>query len=329
MTHPLTRVTSRRDALRFGGMAFSLGALAAACGEDRGGGDAPGRVGNAPAIGALPNYVIDDAVYLRTASSVEFTVIDAYETALGVANAIPDDLVPLIERLIEDHRSTAETMVSLTTSAGGDPWTCANPWLIDRLIAPVFEAILSPVVGTVTEDTNIVQVLGEELPIGGIVVTSQGELVRIADEDDLVVGDEIGFERFEGSVSIDVLGFAVSLETLGAAAHQELVLTNPYKPARIEHARAAALEARHASELAITTGNGDNYVATTLLGEEVTRDERGAIRQFAIPSVFATVSQIDFIAGPGDVNGVRTGFALQTPADNSLIYNELTCDDEA
>lgn len=40
----------RRQALRIGGLSVSLAALVAACGDDRGGDTAPGRVGNADPI---------------------------------------------------------------------------------------------------------------------------------------------------------------------------------------------------------------------------------------------------------------------------------------
>ncbi|WP_420450494.1 hypothetical protein [Ilumatobacter sp.] len=325
-TTTTTATTTRRDALRLGGLAVSLSALAAACGEDRGGDDAPGRVGNAPDITAPPNYEIDEAVVLRTASSLEFTMVSAYETAMAIQDAIPSEVAELAQRVMEDHRQVAETMVSLTEEAGGEPWTCSNPWLIDRLLGPVIETILSPIIGVVLEDTSMVQVLGEELPLGDTVTTSRGDLSRTSSSATPAVGDEVEFERFEGDVSTDVLNLLTALENLAASSHQELVLTNPYIPARVEHARAAALAGRHASWMALRTGPGDNWVAQEVLGEESTRDDLGAVRQFAIPSVFGQVAQIEFIAGPGDVNAVRQTFSLQTPADNSFVYNELTCD---
>ena len=170
---------SRRDVLKVGGVSLTLGALIAACGEDRTGDDAPGRVGNAPVVTEPPELEVDDAVLLRTASSLELTAVAVYETALGLEGAIPEALVPTVNRLIEDHTATADVMAGLTADAGGEPWTCSNPWLMDRLVGAVLTAIQSDVVGVVMEDTTMVKVLGEELPIGDVVTTSRGDLTRV------------------------------------------------------------------------------------------------------------------------------------------------------
>ena len=52
----------------------------------------------------------------------------------------------------------------------------------------------------------------------------------------------------------------------------------------------------------------------------------GAPVQFAIPSQFGQTGQIEIKAGPPDQNGVIVGYTLQTPAENSFVYNELSCD---
>ncbi len=73
----------RRDALKIGGLTVSVAAIAAACGEDRTGDESPGRVGYAPPVTDPADYPIDDAVLLRTASSLELTLVDVYEVILG------------------------------------------------------------------------------------------------------------------------------------------------------------------------------------------------------------------------------------------------------
>jgi hypothetical protein len=319
--------TTRRDALKIGGLTVSLGALIAACGENRTGDDAPGRVGEAPAVTAPIEYAVDDAALLRTASSLELTAVEVYEAALGLEGAIPAELVPAVERLIEDHRATAEVMADLTGEAGGEAWTCSNPWFMDRLVGPVLEAIQSDVVGIVLADTSMVKVLGEELPIGDVVTTSRGDITLLGEADGLAEGDELRFSRLEGDVSADVLAFATGLEDLAAAAHQELASATGLANARIAHVEASALESRHAAFLAIAVGGADGYVSPLLAGEtEVPPDERGQFRQFAIGSAFGQTAQIEIKAGPGDSNNVRTSYLLQTPANNSFIYNELSCD---
>ncbi len=131
--------TGRRQALKIGGLSVTLAALAAACGENRTGDDAPGRVGNAPTVTAPPDYEVDDAVLLRTASSLEYTAVAVYELVRDF-DVIDDDL---LERLISDHQDTADIMVGLTEDVGGIGWTEANPWFMDRLVGPLVESITS------------------------------------------------------------------------------------------------------------------------------------------------------------------------------------------
>jgi len=317
---------TRREAFKIGGVTVGLATLVAACGAGREGDDAPGRVGSAPAPTALEEYPVDDAVLLRTASSLEYTAIEVYETALGLDGAIPVDVVPIVERLIENHQEVADRMVELTEAAGGEGWTCTNPWLMERLVAPTLELIQSNVVGVVQEDTSMVQVLGEVVAIADEVTTVQGTLTLVSSTDGLEAGDEIEFERLDGAVSEDVMAFANALENLATASHQELSVATGVVDARVAHLEAATLEARHSSVLAIATFGAEGYISPAMVGEDVPPTERGQIRHFAIESTFGQTSQIEIKAGPGDLNAVRESVILQTPAANSLVYNELACD---
>lgn len=337
----IDHVTSRRDALKLGGTAVSLAALVAACGENLGGSQDAGRVGNAPVPEPLPDYAVDDAVLLRTATSLELTAIDAYETVLGLDGVIAEELRPVIERLMENHREVADEMEQLTSSAGGEPFTCANPWFTERLLDPVFEAIQSPVVGVIQGDDagGRVQVAGEQLDVTDGQVTTSNATYTVLDEVEVdgsgritsidgepaAEGDEVRFERPVEEMAADALAFANALESFAAASHQELTLAVGITEARVAHARAAALEARHAAALAIARGGPDAFISPEFQGEEVVPAPDGQIRQFAIGSTFGLTSQIEIKAGPPDLNNVRTSYILQTPADNSFVYNELSC----
>lgn len=131
---------TRRDALKFGGLTLSLGAIIAACGDDRGGDDDPGRVGIAPAVTEPESYPVDDAVLLRTASSLEFSGVEMYETVLGLG-LVASAQVPLIDRLIADHAETGAEMAQLTEGEGATPWRCSNNWILQRELAPALAAI--------------------------------------------------------------------------------------------------------------------------------------------------------------------------------------------
>jgi hypothetical protein len=272
---------------------------------------------------------VDDAVLLRTASSLEHTAVAVYQSALELDGAIPAAFVPIVEQLIENHQTIAGEMVALTVLAGGEPWECPNPWFMERLVAPTIASILSNVVGVVQADTSLVQVKGEVLPIAATVTTSYGDIELLSDTDGLSEGDEIEFTRLDGAVVEDVLTLAIGLENLAAAAHQQLAALTGVLAARTAHVRAATLEARHGAKLAIDLAGGSaGYVSPTLLGEEPTTTNTGQIRKYAISSTFAQTGQVEIKAGPADLNNVRESVILQTPAENSFIYNELTpsCD---
>lgn len=326
MNSELNAPTSRRSALKIGGLTVSIAALAAACGEDRGQDPSLGRIGNAPVVSTPPAYESDDLVLLRTAASLEFTAIEVYQAALGLDGAIPAEVVPTIERLIENHRGIGERMVELTEANGGEAWTCSNPWLMDRVIGPALELIQANVVGIVQDDTSMVQVNGEVLPIADVVTTSLGEITLISDASGAAVGDEIEFSRLQGAKSEDTMAFANALENLAAASHQELASATSIVEARAAHLDAAVLESRHSGVLAIVILGAEGYISPALFGQDVPPSARGQIRHFAVESIFGQTGQTEIKAGPGDLNAVRQSVVLQTPAANSLIYNELSCD---
>jgi hypothetical protein len=130
----------RREALRIGGLTVSLAAIVAACGDDRGGSTDPGRIGIAPPITDPPDYPVDDAVLLRTGSSLEQSTIMMYEAILelGVLDA---ELTTLVETLVENHRELDAIMGELTVAAGGEVWPCVNPWMEERFLVPILDAI--------------------------------------------------------------------------------------------------------------------------------------------------------------------------------------------
>lgn len=130
----------RRDALRIGGITLSLSAIIAACGDQRTGDSSPGRVGNAPPATPLPDGEVNDVVLLRTASSLENTIVAVYERAVA-AGAFDGSTATLADRLIENHAATAAQMGELTAANGGTPWTDVNPWIWERTIDPILTTI--------------------------------------------------------------------------------------------------------------------------------------------------------------------------------------------
>lgn len=269
-----TRTTiGRRRLLRNGGVALSLGALAAACGEDRTGPQEPGRVGNATPPEPLPDAEIDDVVLLRTAQSLEFSAIELYDVAAGL-DVLDAGTLAAVSRFVDDHTGHADRVGELITAAGGEEYRCANPWYTERTVTPILEAV--------------------------------------ADTDDLVR---------------DLLNIAYTFESVAGATYQELVrsLTDP--ELRYEAALIAADEVRHAATLAMAkTGTPEGYVSPELFGLELEPDESGVAQIYAIPSQFGQLGTRELTVGPRDAGGGRFSIIVQTPAENSFVYDFMACD---
>ena len=100
----------------------------------------PAGSGYAPAATPLPTVETNDVVYLRTATSIEQTLVETYEriVELGV---LDETATTVLERLIEDHRAAVTATAELTTQAGGEPYECANSWYVERVVTPILTVI--------------------------------------------------------------------------------------------------------------------------------------------------------------------------------------------
>ncbi len=130
----------RRRFLQTSGLTVALGALVAACGGDSAEEGAPGRVGYAPAVTPLPTVETSDAVYLRTATSIEQTLVETYGQLLDLG-VLDDAATTLLDRITEGHRAAVTATAELTTQAGGEPYECANSWYVERVVTPILAAI--------------------------------------------------------------------------------------------------------------------------------------------------------------------------------------------
>jgi hypothetical protein len=263
---------SRRDVLRTGGLALTVGAIAAACGENRGGATDPGRVGIAPPQPTLP-AVEDppsDVTILRTAQSMEYAALELYKSLIATG-ALTGDEPALFDRIVADHTEDAEAIGALITGAGGEPYPCANEFIMDRSVRPVLAAM-------------------------------------------------------EGSDDLhrDVFNTAYSFEMLFGASYQSFVqqLQEPeLRGAVMTH---GSREHRHATVLARII-NPNQTFAPTFFGEPEEKDADGFVVAYAIPSVFGRVSSIELVVGPPNEEGARFDTQLQTPAQNTFVYDYMTC----
>ena len=89
-----------------------------------------------------------------------------------------------------------------------------------------------------------------------------------------------------------------------------------------------AEEARHAAALAVVRdGAPEAYVSPTVFGDEIDpSDSDGVLPLFAVTGAFGSLAPVEFTLGPNNDAGARYVATLQTPADNSYIYDGQTCD---
>lgn len=141
MTAPKTSI-NRRELLRNGGLALSLGAVIAACGSNRSGPTAAGRLGVAPPPATLPTVEDppSDLTLLRTAQSLEYTALAVYDAA-GKTGALSEGETTLVGRFVEDHTRHAAAIGELITGLGGEEYACANSFLMDRVVDPTLAAL--------------------------------------------------------------------------------------------------------------------------------------------------------------------------------------------
>lgn len=277
----------RRSMLRFGGVAALGSLLVTACGTDDTAGTStvPPRLGDAPPLATLPSPVVNDEVILRTASSLEYTAIAAYDLVLTQLSALftgaNAELIPVVERLKGDHQRHADSVSELLTSMGGQPYTCANARLQSLYVLPALELIL-----------------GSEAALA-FGVTPSAEPKAPSD-----------------TPLEDVLNLAQGLENLAAATYQSVVPSLTLPAMRRAAMTIAGEEARHATLIARTL----RPQAVLPTGESAEADA-----VVAVPSTFGNIGQIPVPLGAPNSVGNKTIVNLETPSLNALIYPDTPC----
>lgn len=306
----------RRDILRIGGFSVATAAVISACGEhDRG---QVGRVGAVPSTAKLPDAVVTNVTLLRTASSLEHSIINVYSQVIGHSDLLDPTFEEIAKRFMDDHQSHAALFEQLTIQSGGSPWKCGNPKIDDTIMNPVLDRITK-----------------------GTAATATSKAIAASDDP-----------------RRDVLNFAHGLESLAGATYQALVASFSDPELRADAMMVGAREARHAALLALTInpdrpGGLVNFAdavnaepaspPTTTIAPSTTQQNianaPGAavpspsavpVQQTEIPSVTAIPSQfgglsaIQIVVGAGDENGTRLKLNLETPSLNSFIFEYMT-----
>jgi hypothetical protein len=141
---------TRRRILAVGGFSVGLAAVVAACAPDKPKPQVP-QAGVAPATTALPEQNVDDVVLLRTASSMEHSLADAYAKVLAL-NVLPADTTALVRRFADQHGDRATFFEDLTRDNGGEPVTTGNEPFNKNIIDPALKEIADA--GNDVDDLN-------------------------------------------------------------------------------------------------------------------------------------------------------------------------------
>lgn len=301
----------RRDMLRIGGLGVATAAVISACGEHARG--EVGRVGVVPTTVPLPTAVLTNVTLLRTASSLEHSIIDVYEQLIGNSDLLDPKFDDLFKRYRDDHTAHAQLFEQLTTDGGGEAWSCSNPKFDD--------VIVNPVVNRITK---------------GAEATPTAKAIDPSDDP-----------------RRDMLNFAHGLESLAGATYQSFVVLFSDASLRADAMTIGAREARHAALLALTInpvrpGGLVNFadavnaepasppttLAPTTTVQNIASPSGGAtpaptVQQTeipavtAIPSQFGSLAALQIVVGKGDENGTRLKINLETPSFNSFVYEYM------
>jgi len=299
----------RRDIFRIGGFTVAAAAVISACGEHERG--QIGRVGEVPTTVPLPDINVNNNTLLRTASSLEHSIISVYSQVVGNSDLLDPKYDDLIKRYMDDHQAHAALFEDLTTKAGGTAWSCSNPKLDDTVINPVMKRI--------TEGAPATQTVKEVPP-----------------SDD---------------PRRDILNFAHGLESMAGASYQSFVVQLSDPALRSDAMSVGSREARHAALLAININPDrpgglvsfndavnaqpasppTTTIAPTTTVQDIATQSGGTAGEpappqteipevTAIPGQFGSLGAIQIVVGAGDENGTRLKVNLETPSLNSFVY---------
>ncbi len=162
-----------------------------------------------------------------------------------------------------------------------------------------------------------------------------GALIARADAEEFTCPNPFIMDRavipilaaFEGSDDLhrDVLNVAYAFESLAGASYQALVSELADTSLRTPAMLIGSEEHRHAAALAAAI-NPDALINPVLLaGDPVDVDGDGFPVPYAVPATFGQLTGIELIVGAPSDEGGRFTTQLQTPADNTFVYDHQSC----
>jgi hypothetical protein len=136
----LLGVPSRRAFLAIGGVGVASSAILVGCGQPK----APesiAQTGTTPiqplsTTTTAPGSPANDLVMLRTSSSIEVLAIQTYQKAIESGALTTPAVKSAAELFMSQHEDHQNLLKTITSDAGGQPWTQANFYLSYELVDP-------------------------------------------------------------------------------------------------------------------------------------------------------------------------------------------------
>jgi len=126
--------------------------------------------------------------------------------------------------------------------------------------------------------------------------------------------------------SRDARSSAHAFETMLAHSYQHLVGIASAPAIRHGLMSLGASAARRSALLAAQSSASEfGYFGPEINGEAVETDAEGFPICYALPAVFGQVGQIPLVVGAVDDEGARYSTSLQTPAENTFVYEYMSC----
>ena len=307
---PSSGQLDRRGLFRIGGLSITIAALVAACGERT---NELGRVGDAPTTTALPAAEADEATLLRTASSIEHSLINLYAKLVADTNLLAAEHAPVLEHFAADHAVAATDFEKATTAAGGTAWACSNPRLDSTLIEPVLRRVTDGV--PATRDAKAVPPSDD----------AKRDVLNLVHSLETMVSSMYQ-QMVETLTAAEHRGLAIKHGVYAARRSALMALTiNPARPDGYLAAAAASPEQAPASST--TTTVQDLAAPPAAAGEEGAPASTPIPEVAAIPSRFGQLAGQFLVVGAGDENGVRMRVSVETPSSNTFVfgYMEPSC----
>ena len=267
----------RRRFLVAGGAAATLTAALVACAQED---DAIPVSGEVVPPASVQQPPVNDAVYLRTSSSVVCSGIEAYAALLELGVLSPED-EELLSLVNDNHVEQLGLLTEAAESVGGQGFEEPNPFIDETVVGPAIEAIAAG--GDEPMDVLRFANAYESL----IASTLQGFVPNVADFD---------ARRLMGAMS--------AAENRNAA-----VIVSRIEDFTVIGAETAAQAEAASGSAPLDTGPG----ATANTAPDTGPTVAAPLPVSQVPGAFASLAAVEVVLGGEDLT-------WETPGPNSYIY---------